>query len=83
MGQWSVLEVGDDLFNDRVASVIGFGLEHRQRRVGEHGVVPPDREQFALLVGDDVGGVGIADPPDDQPGADLAGWNVIGFVDTV
>jgi len=34
-------------------------------------VVPPDREQLALLAGDDVGGVGVANPTDDQPGADL------------
>jgi hypothetical protein len=30
MGQRSALEVGDDLFDDRVAAVIGLSLEHRQ-----------------------------------------------------
>ena len=33
--------------------------------------MPPDREQFALRVGDDVLGVGVPDPPDDQPGSDM------------
>jgi len=37
-------------------------------------VVPPDREQFTLLIAGDLGGVGVSDPPDDQPGADLTGF---------
>ena len=28
--QWPVLQVGDDLFDDRVAAVVGLGGEHRQ-----------------------------------------------------
>jgi len=35
------IEVGDDLFDDRVSAVIGFGGQHRQRRVGEYRVVTP------------------------------------------
>ena len=57
MRQRPVLEVGDDLFDDRVAAVVGFRGQHRQRRVGEHGVVAPGREQLALLIGHDVVGV--------------------------
>jgi hypothetical protein len=30
------LLVGDDLLDDRVAAVVGLGVEHRQRRVCEH-----------------------------------------------
>ena len=52
---------------------VGAECQHRQRRVGEHGVAPPDREQLTLLVAGDVGGVGVADPPHDQPGRDLTG----------
>jgi hypothetical protein len=31
--------VGDDLIDDRVPEVIGLGGQHRQRCIGEHGVV--------------------------------------------
>ena len=62
-----VLQVGDDLFDDGAASVIGLGVQHRQGRVGEHGMVAPDPEQFALGVDRDVVGVGVADPAHDQP----------------
>ena len=71
MRQRAVLQIGDDLLDDRVPPVIGLGLEHRQRRIGEHGVMPPDREQLTLSVGDDMVGVGVADPAHDQPGGDL------------
>jgi AcrR family transcriptional regulator len=41
-------------------------------------VVSPDPEQLALGVHGDVVGVGVADPPDDQPGGDLAGFGFRG-----
>ncbi len=70
MRQRTALEVGDDLFDDRVAAMVGLGLQHHQRRVGEHGVVAPGREQFALLVGHEVVGVLVADAAHDQPRGD-------------
>ena len=48
MRQRAVLQIGDDLLDDRVPPMIGLGLEHRQRGIGEHGVMPPDREQLTL-----------------------------------
>lgn len=51
MRQRAVLKVGDDLFDDGVAAVVGFGVEHGQRRVGENGMVPPGREPLTLLMG--------------------------------
>ena len=47
MRERSVLQVGDDLLDDRVAAVIGFGLDQCQRRAGEYRVVAPGREQLA------------------------------------
>ena len=44
----AVLQVGDDLFDDGVPAVMALGLEQLERRVGEHGVVAPDREQLGL-----------------------------------
>lgn len=41
-----VLKVGDDLLDDRVAAVIGFGLDQCQGRGGEYRVVAPCREQL-------------------------------------
>ena len=51
MREGAVLQVGDDLFDARVA-VVGLGLDQRERRVGEYGVVAPGREQLTLLVRD-------------------------------
>ena len=73
MGQGSVLQVCDDLLDDGVTTVVCLGLQDRQRGVGEHCVVPPDAEQLALRVRLDVVGVGVADPPHDQPVALVAG----------
>src|SRR5207344_2267981 len=59
----AVDEVGDELFDDGVVVVVGLGGEHRQRAVGEDGVVAPGGQQLAL------GGWGqAADPAHDQPG---------------
>jgi hypothetical protein len=38
--QGAVLQVCDDLLDDRVPAVIGLGLHEDQRRVGEHGGAP-------------------------------------------
>jgi Integrase core domain len=46
VGERAVLQVGDDLFDDGVAAVVGFGFEHRQWRVGEDRVVAPGWEQL-------------------------------------
>jgi hypothetical protein len=71
--QRAVLQVGDDLFDDRVAAVFTFGLEHRQRRIGEHRMVAPDPEQLALRVHLNVLRVLITDPAHDQAGGDPFG----------
>jgi len=44
-------------------TVVGLG--------GQHSVVPPHREQLDLLSGHDVVATGVANPPEDQPDADL------------
>src|SRR5450830_1024831 len=54
----------------RVVSVGGLGRQHRLGRVGEDGVVAPDREQVSLP-GRDRGGVQAFDAAHDQPGADV------------
>ncbi len=77
----AALEVGDDLFDDRMRSVGLFGLDQRQRAVAEHGVVPVGREQL-LLLGDGAvagarlglgvaGGVEALDAAHDQPAGDV------------
>jgi hypothetical protein len=46
VGEGSVDEFGEDLFDDGVAAVLGFGLhEDVLRAVGERGVVTPYGEQ--------------------------------------
>jgi hypothetical protein len=70
-GERPILQVGDDLFDDRVAAVVGLGVEHRQWRVGEHRMVSPGGEQFALPIREDVIRVGVADPAHDQPPGNL------------
>jgi hypothetical protein len=66
--QRSVLQVGNDLLDDRVRPVGLLGLEHRQRAVGEHRVVAVGGEQLALVVG-----VHVLDPAHDQPGVNVLG----------
>jgi hypothetical protein len=46
-----------DLFDGCVAPLLGFDGEHRAGRVGEHGMVAPEGEQFALGVARDVFGI--------------------------
>jgi hypothetical protein len=65
-----------DLLDDRVGAVAGLGLEHRVRRVGEHGVMAVDGEQLVLLTGRSVltvngCGVEALDPPHDQAGTEM------------
>jgi hypothetical protein len=69
----AVLQVGDDLLDDRMAAMVGLRLQHRQGAVGEHGVVPVDREQWAL-----VGRVDVRDAAHDEPGGDLLGLGLGG-----
>lgn len=45
MGQSAALQVGDDLFDDCVITVLGLGGQHRGGRVGEDRVLPVRREQ--------------------------------------
>ena len=52
-------QVSDDLFDDGVPAVVGLGVQHRTGSIGEHGVVPPGREQFTLRVFDVVVGVRV------------------------
>ena len=62
----SVLQVGDDLLDDRVAAVCLLGLQHRQGAVGEHRVMPVDGEQRVL-----IRRVDVRDAAHDQPGGGL------------
>ena len=51
-GRWAsgpCFEVGDDLFDDGVAAVVGLGLQHGQRGVGEHRMVAVAGEQRGLV----------------------------------
>lgn len=68
MGQGAVLHLGDDVFGDRVVTVVGLGAQHRFGRVGEDRVVAVGVEQFALPGGG--GGAEALDEAHDQPGAD-------------
>jgi hypothetical protein len=70
MSQGTTFQVGVDLFDDRVLAVALFGVQHRHRIVGEHGVVSPGGEQ-GILTGRDAGGIEAFDAAHDQPGADV------------
>jgi hypothetical protein len=50
-------------------TVLALGLDELERRVGERGVIPPDREQLVLPPGGLV--VQVADAADDEAGGDL------------
>ena len=70
-GRWArgpLGQVGEDLLDDGMVAVLCLGLDHLERRVGEHGVVAPDREQLVLAAGGFA--VEVLDPADDQPGGD-------------
>jgi hypothetical protein len=66
MGQGALDQVGEELFDDGVAAVVGLGLGELERAVGEHRVVPVGGEQLALALGGGFGGE-PADPAHDQP----------------
>jgi hypothetical protein len=48
MGEGAVVQVGEDLLDDRVAAVLLLCPDELERRVGEDGVVAPGGEQLAL-----------------------------------
>ena len=48
MGERAAGDVGEDLLHDRVVPVLGLGLDHLDRGVGEDRVVAPGGEQLAL-----------------------------------
>jgi len=68
--QRALLELGDALLDDGVGAVFPFHVQERFVPVGEHGVVPPDRDGQGLLVQRLPGGClpKAADPAHDQPG---------------
>ena len=61
-------DVGEHLLHDRVVTVLPLGLDELERGIGEHRVVPPDREQLVLPGGRLL--VQVPDPADDQPSGD-------------
>ncbi|MGH3939524.1 MAG: hypothetical protein ACRDTG_13015 [Pseudonocardiaceae bacterium] len=69
MSQRAASGISDDLLDDRVAAMLGFGLSHLEPAGDEHRVVTPDIEQF--LLPDSVLRVQALDPPHDQPSAHL------------
>ena len=60
--------VREDLLHHGVVTVLPLGLDHGERRVGEHRVVAPGGKQLALASGALL--VQVPDPPDDQPRGD-------------
>ena len=72
-----MFEIGDDLLDDGMVAVGGFGVEHRFGVVGKHRVIAVGGEQL-VLPGGCGGGVEPADPPDDQSGADPLGFATAG-----
>ncbi|MFG2848611.1 hypothetical protein ACGF12_36450 [Kitasatospora sp. NPDC048296] len=65
MHEGPVLQLADHLFDDSVPAVVGFGLDERERGVGERRVAAVDGEQLALALGCGIG-VEAFDPADDQ-----------------
>jgi hypothetical protein len=64
--QRTVEQVGEDLFDNGVAAMLGFSLHEFKWAVGEHGVIAVGGEQLALVFG---GGawVTLAHQARDQP----------------
>ena len=48
--QGAAAQVREDLLDDGVVTVLRFGLDHLEGRVGEQGVVAPDGEQLVLAL---------------------------------
>ena len=72
MGQGPGPQVGVDPFDDGVPAVLGLGLQHGDRGVGEHGVVAVGVEQHPLPTG--LGArLQAFDAAHDQPGGDVLG----------
>nr|WP_284285202.1 hypothetical protein [Arsenicicoccus piscis] len=77
MRERSVLELGDDLFDDRVVAVGGIGVHDGQGRVRGERVMPPRGEQLALP-GDRGGGVEPGYPAHHEPAGHLSSLGVGG-----
>ena|SRR6516162_7451513 len=60
-------DVGEDLLHDGVVAVLLFGLDQRERGVGEDGVVPPDGKQLILPGGRFLIEVAAGPRPDPTP----------------
>jgi hypothetical protein len=58
-------DAGEYLLHDRVVTVLALGLDQPGRRIGEHCVVAPAREQFVLPRGRLL--VQVPDPAHDLP----------------
>jgi hypothetical protein len=69
----TALQVGDHLLDDGVPPATHLGVQHRQRRVGDHAVVAVPAEQLVLLITAGAGRVQPFDPAHDQPGGDMLG----------
>lgn len=67
MGQRAVNEVGEDLLDHRVATVLGLGLGELERAVGEHSVVPVGGEELFLPLGCGFGAESLDAPHDQLP----------------
>ena len=68
MGQGPAGQVREHLLDDGMVTVLRLGLDHLERRVGEQGVVAPDREHLVLAVGGFA--VEVLHAADYQPGGD-------------
>jgi hypothetical protein len=68
MSQRTAGDVGEHLLHHRVVTVLPFGLDQLEGRIGEYGMVAPGGKQLILPVSSFL--VQVADPPDDQPGGD-------------
>ncbi len=75
VGQSGVLQVGDDLFDHRVAAVLGLGIDQAQWVVGEDRVVAKQQEPWVLA--GQIGRIQFRDAAHDQPAALLLPCGVV------
>jgi hypothetical protein len=68
MGKGSAGDVGEDLLDDGVVTVLPLSLDQLERGIRADRVVPPDRKQLVLPGSCLL--VQVADPADDQPRGD-------------
>ncbi|WP_238695195.1 hypothetical protein [Ornithinimicrobium flavum] len=71
--QGPVLELGDDLLDDRVPPVVLIGLDGAQVGVGDERVVALGSEQLTLRVAVPGQGLEPSDPAHDQPAGHVLG----------